>query len=89
MNILVLNTGSSSLKFSLFESDREEVLCHGLADWSAEPARLTVARPGQPDSEATLSAAGPGEALRRVLDGLLHARPPLLGGTGDLAAVGH
>ncbi len=39
MKILVLNTGSSSLKYSLFESDGERLLGDGLADWSRQPAR--------------------------------------------------
>jgi acetate kinase len=32
--ILILNTGSSSLKYGLFETDGERLLGDGIADWS-------------------------------------------------------
>ena len=38
MQILVLNTGSSSVKFSLIEARGERTLLEGQADWAAEPA---------------------------------------------------
>ena len=42
MKVLVLNAGSSSLKFSLYETAGEQVLGEGAADWSRDPAQLTV-----------------------------------------------
>ena len=47
MKVVVINTGSSSLKFSLFESAGERLLLDGQADWASPPARLTVRRPGK------------------------------------------
>src|SRR5436309_3218323 len=85
MKILVLNTGSSSVKFSLIESDKEATLLDGLADWSAAPAKLTVHPAGAAPQETPLNAATPGAAVECVLRELT----PLLGGTNDVAAVGH
>ena len=38
MKILVINCGSSSLKYQLIDMDGEKVLCKGTARGSASPA---------------------------------------------------
>jgi acetate kinase len=89
VKVLVLNTGSSSLKFSLYESHGERVLGEGLADWSASPPQLTVRRAGGPEARSELAVRRHEDAVDRVVDSLLHGNPPLLGAVGDLGAVGH
>jgi acetate kinase len=88
MKILVLNAGSSSLKFSLHEAAGERVLGEGLADWSAEPATLTV-RSGGHESRSQLTVQHHEDAIGRVLEALLQGDRALLGDLGDLGAVGH
>ena len=61
MKILVLNTGSSTVKFSLIESAGEATLLDGLADWFASPAKLTVHQPGAAPRETPLAAATPSD----------------------------
>ena len=85
MKILVLNTGSSTVKFSLIESAGEATHLDGVADWSASPAKLTVQQPGTAPHETSLTAATPGAAVESVL----HELTQLLGGAKDVAAVGH
>ena len=48
MNILVLNSGSSSLKYKLFSTVKEEVLAYGLVerigmpgDWARLPTKFS------------------------------------------------
>jgi acetate kinase len=89
VKVLVLNTGSSSLKYSLFESDGEHLLGDGIADWSRQPARLTVRRPGAPDATSELALAHHGDAVGVVLAGLTRGEPPLLRDLSEIAAVGH
>jgi acetate kinase len=89
VKILVLNAGSSSLKFSLIDSDGEQVLGEGGADWLAAPARFTLRRPGLPDSTTTVSLQQHTAAVERILHELLHGTPPLLAHVKELAAVGH
>ncbi|HZY87216.1 MAG TPA: acetate kinase [Gemmataceae bacterium] len=83
MKVVVINTGSSSLKFSLIESDGERLLQDGQADWASPPARLTVRRPGREPDVRDLPEAGHGAAVRAVL-GHLAGDPD-----GPVAAVGH
>jgi acetate kinase len=85
MKILVLNTGSSTVKFSLVESAGEAALLDGLADWSASPAKLTLRRAGDAPHETPLNATTHGAAVEHVL----HELTQLLGGARDVAAVGH
>ncbi len=42
MSILVINAGSSSVKFALFDFDTLEPLARGLLDWAGETRRATV-----------------------------------------------
>jgi acetate kinase len=80
MKILVVNTGSSTVKFSLIESDDETVLLEGLADWSAQPPRLEVRHAGGSPERRPLDAGRHGEAVARILEHLARL---------DVAAVGH
>jgi acetate kinase len=86
MKVLVLNAGSSTIKFSLLESAGEAVLLDGLADWSSRPAKLAIRRPGTRPVESTLTVEGHREAARHLLEKLAHDEADLLGGVG---AVGH
>jgi acetate kinase len=85
MKILVLNTGSSTVKFSLIESDDEQPLLEGLLDWASPPARLRVGRPGEKPEESVRPAADPASAVTDLL-GELERR---LGGRSAVGAVGH
>ncbi|HEY8944588.1 MAG TPA: acetate kinase [Polyangiaceae bacterium] len=77
-NVLVINCGSSSLKFAVVEPETGTTLRHGIAErLGTEGARLRIA--GQPDRALPQSAAAP-----EVLDLVL----PALSGL-PLVAVGH
>jgi acetate kinase len=81
VKILILNTGSSTLKFSVLESEGERPLVEGTADWSASPARLTVTRAGAAPVRSELDARHHGDAMARILTAV--------GDRGPVAAVGH
>src|SRR5436305_5512700 len=88
MKVVVINTGSSTVKFSLIESDGERVLLDGAADWASPPARLTVRRPGQPPAVRELPDAGHGAAVRAALAQLAEG-PDAAVRPGEVAGVGH
>ena len=87
MGILVLNTGSSSLKFSLFDDKAREADVEGEVDWHGQdhPAELVVCRDGQPEQRSPCDAHEPGAAatlaIRTVKDTLDSGR--------KIAAIGH
>src|SRR5260370_20127213 len=85
MQILVLNTGSSSVKFSVVETEGERLVLSGQADWSALPAKFVLHRPGVEPLKATLQADTHTAAVTHVLEEIA----PILGDLGPLAAIRH
>jgi acetate kinase len=83
MNVVVINTGSSTVKFSLIESDGERVLLDGAADWGSPPARLTVRRAGEAPAVRELPDGGHAAAVRAALAQVAAGR------SGEVAGVGH
>lgn len=85
MSILVLNAGSSSLKFGLFDARAETSLASGLVDWKADPrlAALTV-RVGAEETRRQVEVTGHRAAVGAVLRALAGAGP-----LTQVAAVGH
>ena len=89
MKILVCNSGSSSLKFSLFEAQDEVVLAEGSIDWTTTPTRLVLQRRGQPVHREELDLQEHREALARILEDLQAGPEAPLPDLSDLHAVGH
>ncbi len=89
MKILVCNSGSSSLKFSLFEADHELLLAEGSIDWTTRPTRLVFRRPGQPEIREELHLREHSEAFGRILADLQAGPSAPLHHLQDLDAVGH
>ena len=69
MNILVCNTGSSSLKFSLFKAKDERLLAEGGIDWSTTPTRLVVRCTGQPEVREELTLRRHAHAIKMEVIG--------------------
>jgi acetate kinase len=93
MRILVLNCGSSSVKYQLFEldGDAREVLASGLVEevGLGEP-KLTHKRPGQVAIERTrLPVENHREAIQLVLDMLVDSEVGVLQDVHQVQAVGH
>lgn len=93
MNVLVLNCGSSSLKYRLFEMGTERELAQGLAERIGTPqSRLShVAFPGAPGQtrrEVQEAIPDHGAAVDLALTLLAGPDGPMAG-TSDIAAVGH
>lgn len=87
--ILVLNSGSSSLKFQLIEMPGETTVCEGLAERiGSERARLKV-RTASGAFEEALGEADHREALERIAALLRDPEAGGLQGESSLAAVGH
>lgn len=72
MSILVLNAGSSTLKFALFAEQTCEELGRGLVDWrgTADTARLTLQSPHGDFEDDSAEITGYQEAVRRILETL-------------------
>lgn len=94
MIILVINTGSSSLKYQLLDMAHETVLAAGVVERIGEPNALIIHKghPGQAQEntfEQEQSVADHRAGLHLALDLIADAKRGVLASTGDIDAVGH
>lgn len=89
MNVLVINCGSSSLKYQLINSDTEAVLAKGLCERIGIDGRLVYQKAGC-DKEIT-EAPMPThkEAIQMVLDALTNDKTGAIESLKEVNAVGH
>ena len=89
MNVLVVNCGSSSLKFQLINSDTEAVAAKGLCERIGIDGRL-VYQPAGGEKEIT-EAPMPThtEAIQMVLDALVNPKTGVLKSLDEVEAIGH
>ena len=89
MNVLVINCGSSSLKYQLINSDTEAVLAKGLCERIGIDGRLVYQKTGL-DKEIT-DAAMPThkQAIQLVLDALVNPSTGAIADLSEIEAVGH
>lgn len=89
MNVLVINCGSSSLKYQLIDSETEAVLAKGLCERIGIDGRLVYQKSGC-DKEIT-EAAMPThkEAIQMVLDALTNEKTGAIGSLKEVDAIGH
>lgn len=89
MNVLVINCGSSSLKYQLINSDSEEVLAKGLCERIGIDGRLVYQKAGC-DKEITEAPMPPHkEAIQMVLDALVNEKTGAIASLAEVNAVGH
>ncbi|MBB6735477.1 acetate kinase [Cohnella zeiphila] len=90
MNVLVINAGSSSLKYQLYDMTNETVLAKGRVERiGMESSILTHEVEGEPDVREVSEILEHTAAVRKVLDMLTHPKFGVLRAIGDIQAVGH
>ncbi len=90
MNVLVINCGSSSLKYQLIDSNTEEVVAKGLCERiGIEGSKLTHKVPGKEDYEVEKAMPSHKEAIEMVLDALVDPERGVVGSVDEIDAVGH
>ena len=90
MNILVINAGSSSLKYQLLNPDTQEVLAKGLCERIGIDGKFTYKAPGKQTIDA-VDVAMPthSEAIKAVLDALVYPSNGVISSMKEIDAVGH
>ena len=89
MNVLVINCGSSSLKYQVIHSESEEVLAKGICERIGIDGRI-VYQPKGGEKEITESPMPTHtEAVKMVLDALIHPVTGVLKSLDEIDAVCH
>ena len=90
MNILVINAGSSSLKYQLLNPETEEVLAKGLCERIGIDGKFTYKPEGkQAIKDADVAMPTHSEAIKAVLDAVVDAEHGVIASMKEIDAVGH
>ena len=89
MKILVINAGSSSLKFQLIDMDNETVVAKGICEEIGGKSGFKFKVPGRDDYKISLSLPTHAEALKLVLDTLVDEKLGVIKTVSEISAVGH
>ena len=89
MNVLVINCGSSSLKFQLINSETEGVLAKGLCERIGIDGRLTYQPEGGEKKTEELAMPTHTEAIQFVINALTDAERGVVKDLSEIGAVGH
>ena len=89
MNVLVINCGSSSLKFQLINAESEKVLAKGLCERIGIDGRLTYQPEGGDKAVSDKAMPTHTEAIQFVIDALTDAETGVVKSLSEIGAVGH
>ena len=89
MNVLVINCGSSSLKYQLINSESEQVLAKGLCERIGIDGRLVYQLAGNDKEITETPMPTHKEAIQLVLDALVNEKTGAVKDLKEIDAVGH
>ncbi len=89
MNILILNSGSSSIKFQLIKMPEEEVICRGMVDRIGSQDSTIAYNYGKDKLSSQIPISTHEEGLQRIVGILLDPETAPINGVGEIEVVGH
>ena len=89
MKVLVVNCGSSSLKYQLIDSDTEQVEAKGLCERIGLDGRFTYQPTGGEKEVSDAPMPTHSEAIKYVLDALVNEKTGVLKSLDEVEAIGH
>ena len=89
MNVLVINCGSSSLKFQLINAETEEVLAKGICERIGIDGRLTYQPKGGEKEKSDKPMPTHTEAIQYVIEALTNSETGVVKSLDEIGAVGH
>ena len=90
MNILVINCGSSSLKFQLIDSETEKCIAKGLCERiGIDGSQITYTPDGGEKEKTITPMPDHTEAIRLVLEALANPKTGVVKSLDEIGAVGH
>jgi acetate kinase len=89
MKILVVNAGSSSLKYQLFDMETGEAIAKGVCERIGIDGAVTHKRPGKDNYKATVELPDHKSAIELVLKLLTDSELGVIKSADEIGAVGH
>ena len=89
MNILVINSGSSSIKFQLIQMPSEALMCSGLVERIGEKDAILNYKTNTVQLQQTDNISTHKQGLNKIIDLLLDSKNGVIGNIKEIEAVGH
>ena len=89
MKVLVINCGSSSLKYQLIDSESEEVLAKGSASDRDRGSSVTHQKAGSPKKTEEADMSDHTDAVKIVIEKLTDPADGVIESLSEIGAVGH
>lgn len=89
MKVLVINCGSSSLKYQLFDMENEQVMAKGLVERIGISGSVLTHRPGEQKHVIKTEIPDHKKAISLVLDAIVDPKHGVLQSMEEISAVGH
>ena len=89
MDVLVINCGSSSIKYQLFDMENEKVLARGIVEKIGE--EISAFKQETEKGTVTFEMKVPGheEGMQIIAEQLMHEENGVISGPEEISAVGH
>ena len=89
MNVLVINSGSSSIKFQLFEMPEKTVICHGMVERIGLKNSTIHYKTQQQNIEQELPIENHAEGLKQISGYLMDQKDGVIKDVDDITIIGH
>jgi len=89
MKVLVINSGSSSIKYQLLNMDNEEVLSMGVVERIGIPGSFLKHKKGKEKFKIEKPIASHDEGLRMIIDALVDSKMGVIENLKEINAIGH
>ena len=89
MNILIINSGSSSIKFQLIEMPSETLICSGLVERIGQKDAVVNYKTNSTSFQQIDSIKTHNEGLHKIVDLLLDSEKGVIESKSDIKIVGH
>jgi len=90
MKVLVINAGSSTIKYRAFEMEGEKTLARGMVERIGEPRARLIHRAGKSEGiEREVSVPGHRRGMELIVAALTDSSDGVISRASDISAVGH
>lgn len=89
MNILVINCGSSSLKYQIIETEKEELICKGLIELSGDTSTFAYTKTGCDKIKKTVPLADHTAGVELIIKTITDPEVGCIKDLSEIGAVGH
>ncbi len=89
MNVLVINCGSSSIKYQIIETETEEMLCKGLVELAGDNSTFAYTKTGSEKMTSTVPFADHSEGVAHIIKTITDPEIGVIKDASDIGGIGH